>query len=200
MAQYSSADQLTQRQYRSTDPAELYPPRLMASQQSLGDQIISPHLSQNQQDLLLAALNSQAGSRQSTFPLANSNHNTQATPINSASQPSNMNSFNEDGLFISPQQATLDDFQDNYSPDLDYLDDEGFDFENTDLGGEMIGTLPGDSFNGNDLHEKRKNSEEFSGEEEGDAKRQETQEGEKSAKKPGRKPLTSEPTTVSMIR
>ena len=114
-----------------------------------------------------------------------------------------MNGLSENGLYISPQQATLDDFNDSYSPDLDYLDDEGFDFENADLGGEMIGAMPGsggvddDYGNGTDLHEKRKNSEDSIDGEEGDAKRHESQEGEKSAKKPGRKPLTSEPTTVS---
>jgi AP-1-like factor len=48
-----------------------------------------------------------------------------------------------------------------------------------------------------DGHETRKSRDEYGETEEGDFKRQETQEGEKSgAKKPGRKPLTSEPTTV----
>lgn len=107
-----------------------------------------------------------------------------------------MGSLNDNGLYISPQEATFDSF-DDYSPDLDYLDGDTFDFENADLGGEMIGALPGDLGNGTELHEKRKSSENNDGTEEGDAKRQETQDGEKSAKKPGRKPLTSEPTTVS---
>ena len=47
-------------------------------------------------------------------------------------------------------------------------------------------------------HEKRKNPDDHNVEEGGDAKRQETKDGEKGAKKPGRKPLTSEPTTVSV--
>lgn len=149
----------------------------MADQQSQGSQRTGSYLSPNQQDLLLAALNSQANGQQSQ------------------SQQANMNGANDNGLYISPQQATFNDF-DDFSPDLDYLDGDGFDFENADLGGEMIGALPGDS-NG-DLHEKRKNSEEYDAGVEGDAKRQETQDGEKSAKKPGRKPLTSEPTTVSL--
>ena len=54
----------------------------------------------------------------------------------------------------------------------------------------MIGALPG----GIERHEKRKNSEDDD-EEPGDAKRKEGE--DKKGKKPGRKPLTSEPTTVS---
>jgi AP-1-like factor len=102
-------------------------------------------------------------------------------------------------LFVSPQDAGLDNYDIDYTPDLDYLDgDSGFDFENADLGGEMIGALPGrqSSLDDGHGHEKRKSRDEYD-DEKGDAKRQETQEGEKSgAKKPGRKPLTSEPTTV----
>lgn len=103
------------------------------------------------------------------------------------------------GVFISPTDAEFDNFND-YTPELDYLDD-GFDFENADLGGEMIGALPGGGDSNEDLpgsHEKRKNPD---GKEDGGvAKRQETGDGEKGAKKPGRKPLTSEPTTVRISR
>ena len=103
------------------------------------------------------------------------------------------------GVFISPTEAEFDNFGD-YTPELDYLDD-GFDFENADLGGEMIGALPVAGDSTEDLtgtHEKRKNPDgTASG---GDAKRQETENGEKGAKKPGRKPLTSEPTTVCLER
>ncbi|KAK4549333.1 hypothetical protein LTR36_006330 [Oleoguttula mirabilis] len=95
----------------------------------------------------------------------------------------------DNGLFMSPQNAELDSFNGDYTPDLDYLDGEGYDFENADLGGEMIGALPGDG------HEKRKNPDEQDEDDEGDPKRQETHGGEKGAKKPGRKPLMSEPTT-----
>jgi len=96
-------------------------------------------------------------------------------------------------MFISPQNPELDNFNGDYTPDLDYLDGDSFDFDNADLGGEMIGALPGSA------HEKRKSPTEKDSSEESDPKRQETQEGEKGAKKPGRKPLTSEPTTVSVI-
>lgn len=149
----------------------------------------NPYLSRNQQDLLYAALNSQTGNPQ--YPIKRS-----------ASDPENptMSAINGNALFMSPQNADMDNFDVDidYTPDMDFLDgDSGFDFENADLGGEMIGALPGRSDGTTDGHEKRKSPDEAGDSEEGDAKRQETQEGEKSgAKKPGRKPLTSEPTTV----
>lgn len=145
------------------------------------------YLNTTQQDLLLAALNSQAGQRNDTSNSA-IRQRTHSNPAGT------MNGVSGDGLFMSPQQAELDNFNADYTPDLDYLDGDNFDFENADLGGEMIGALPGGNA---EQHEKRKITDENDDEEEGDAKRQETQEGEKSAKKPGRKPLTSEPTTVS---
>lgn len=100
-------------------------------------------------------------------------------------------------VFQSP--GTMDNFNPDFTPDLDYLDGDGsFDFDNADLGGEMIGGLPGLDADGNpEQHEKRKNTDEDGSPEEGDAKRQELGEGEKGSKKPGRKPLTNEPTTVS---
>jgi AP-1-like factor len=93
------------------------------------------------------------------------------------------------------------DFDDT-SPYLDYLDgDTSFDFDASDLGGQHMFENMGsnasnksDSTDG-DKPDKRKSPEEDSPEDEVDAKRRE---GEpKEAKKPGRKPLTSEPTTVS---
>lgn len=178
--------------YADVATSDSNPQHFMADWQPPTGQQKNTYLSQNQQDLLVAALNSQVGGRQDKHATVGARR----SPPLSASQSSKMNTFNDNGLYISPQQATLDDFKQDYSPDLDYLDDS-FDFDNADLGGEMIGALPGDS-NYTDLHEKRKNSEEYADSEEGDAKRQEMQEGEKAAKKPGRKPLTSEPTTVSI--
>lgn len=111
-----------------------------------------------------------------------------------------MNAISANSLFMSPANAEIDNFDADYTPDLEYLDgDASFDFENADLGGEMIGALPGSSFEAIDAHEKRKQPDEDDGEDESDPKRQETLEGERGAKKPGRKPLTSEPTTVSTV-
>lgn len=164
--------------------------------QSMLRQPTAPYLDHNQQDLLLAALNSQATARQNSDSephFAVSNHDSD----NNNNNHLTMNDARDSGLFMSPAQAHLDNSGNDFTPDLDYLDND-FDFENADLGGEMIGALPGAGAdaNGAEQHEKRKNPEDADDEEEGDAKRQE---GEKGSKKPGRKPLTSEPTTVSLF-
>ncbi len=179
MAMYPSADDIRQRQ----QVLALNSSNTILQSRDLAHDDRS--LSQNQQDLLLTALNFQAGNAVSS---------RSQPDIGAVGQDSKSISMNHDGggLFMSPQQAELDQFGGDYTPDLDYLDGDGFDFENADLGGEMIGALPGGH---GDLHEKRKNTDEDE-DDAGDSKRQETQEGEKGAKKPGRKPLTSEPTTV----
>lgn len=184
IAMDSSADGTRRQQQSSTQSAR-------TPNQSMVRQSTAPYLDHNQQDLLLAALNSQAGGRQSTPP----DNNQQSTNYTFKSEErATMNGANDSGLFMSPAQAHLDNSGNDFTPDLDYLGDD-FDFENADLGGEMIGSLPGGELNGAEQHEKRKNPDEVDDEEEGDAKRQE---GEKGSKKPGRKPLTSEPTTVSL--
>jgi len=84
------------------------------------------------------------------------------------------------------------------SPFLDYeldLDADGnFDL---DVDGQMIGGLPGAPTSDGEggAHEKRKLPEGENGDDEGGGKRREGE--DKTAKKPGRKPLTSEPTSVS---
>lgn len=101
-------------------------------------------------------------------------------------------------VFQSP--GNMDNYNPDLTPDLDYFDgDASFDFDNADLGGEMIGGLPGLDADGKpEQHEKRKNTDDDGSPVEGSAKRQELAEGEKGSKKPGRKPLTNEPTTVSI--
>jgi len=143
-----------------------------------------PYLSHNQQDLLLAALSSQArpNSYKSLAPGAPSVD--AGVPSNSITSSTMDDQVDSKTTFLSPEG--LDAFDVDFTPELDFLDgDQSFDFENADLGGEMIGGLPG---------EKRKNPDEGAVAN-GDSKRQELQDGERSAKKPGRKPLTSEPTT-----
>lgn len=163
----------------------------MASQPRSGSQQINPYLSPNQQDLLLAALNSQAASKQASSTKASSTSEHSLVKRSDSSESQNQHTNPNDTMFQSP-----DNFGD-FTPGLDYLDgDNSFDFDNADLGGEMIGALPGNGVP--EQHEKRKSPDENGSPEEGDAKRQETQEGEKGSKKPGRKPLTSEPTTVSL--
>lgn len=149
----------------------------------------NPYLTEDQTTLLRAALDSQSRPQD----ISASTGNNPATQIDSkpAGQTNAMTAVNSGALFMSPQNADLDSFGTDYTPGFDYLDnDDNFDFEDADLGGEMIGALPGDG------HEKRKSPDEGAGTPEHDSKRQETNDGEKAAKKPGRKPLTSEPTTV----
>ena len=168
----------------------------MASQQAKSSQQFNPYLSPNQQDLLLAALNSQAAKK----TRAKAALGDTGLPITTSelSQLPSSTTMSGSAVFQSP--ANMDGFNPDFTPDLDYLDGDGsFDFDNADLGGEMIGGLPGLDADGNpEQHDKRKQSDEDGSPEEGDAKRQELGEGEKGSKKPGRKPLTNEPTTVSM--
>jgi len=187
------ADQIVQRGQQqaatSTDFSRQEPP---ASRPHLGrQQEASSYLSPNQQDLLLAALQSQAEHRQPTSAPASDK------PRDSSHPSSAMNDID---LFMSPQQAELEQFAADNTPDLDYPEGDSFDFDNVDLGGEMIGAVPGNGAQANgkgDMHEKRKSRADNDAIEGGESKRQETEESEKAAKKPGRKPLTTEPTTVS---
>ena len=78
--------------------------------------------------------------------------------------------------------------------DLDAEGDESFDF---DVSGQMIGDISDSNGNG-DIHEKRKSIDGKDDDDEGGGKRREGD--NKSGKKPGRKPLTSEPTSVSAAR
>lgn len=178
----------------------------MSAQDQDPNQTANPYLSPNQQDLLLRALKSQSKTSKVTSvnSATGASHSSHSDHTNATT---NMSAANNDGLFMSPQNAELDSSYLDYTPDLDYMEGgESFDFENADLGGDMIGALPGSGGSQEDVtttngdgHEKRKSRDESHESEGGDAKRQEMQEGEKGAKKPGRKPLTSEPTTVSDI-
>jgi AP-1-like factor len=158
---------------------------------------VQPYLTRNQQDLLAAALHSQAN------PLSKF---TTATGPNSASQamipPHAMANLGDDGLYTGPHDANFDAFNVDFTPELDFLDgDESFDFDDAEFDGDLIGALPGRDGSRQKIapggDQKRKMSTEDDSLDATDAKRQETQEGERSSKKPGRKPLTNEPTTVS---
>lgn len=95
-------------------------------------------------------------------------------------------------MLESPSSAMLgsEEFE---SPLIDYdFDDGTYDWDNS--AGLMIGSLPGAANEEeNDLHEKRKSIED---EDENTHKRREGE--DKPAKKPGRKPMTGEPTTVRL--
>jgi AP-1-like factor len=155
------------------------------------------YLDATQQDLLLAALASNNQNPNDLFSDINGLDGKQSFSNDQFQYPVN----NLDPTtFFSPQQSTpanafgtvgIDE-----SPFIDYLDgDNSFDFEGANNGARMIGSLPGDSPD-TESNEKRKSPDEDGDEadEEGGGKRREGD--DKQAKKPGRKPLTSEPTTV----
>jgi len=113
---------------------------------------------------------------------------------------------NSQNLSYTPAMSTAPgsgnlDFSDE-SPYLDFDPDGEFDDSfNPDETGRMIGDLPGsdggvDAPSG-ELHDKRKSIEGKEDDDEGGGKRREGE--DKTAKKPGRKPLTSEPTSVSVV-
>lgn len=83
------------------------------------------------------------------------------------------------------------DFVDASGADFSYLDADGFDFDDPTLEHDFAGASEV-----MEHHEKRKNSDDEDVEE-NDAKRHETDGTERNGKKPGRKLLTTEPTSVS---
>ncbi len=97
-------------------------------------------------------------------------------------------------LYKSPAQESsgsiINGSEEFDSPLLDYdIEDANFDWDNS--AGLLIGSLPEANEEEYDLHGKRKNTED---EEVNVHKRREGD--DKLAKKPGRKPMTGEPTTV----
>ena len=155
------------------------------------------YLDATQQDLLLAALASNNQNPDDLFSVGMENKRTMSVP---------QYPYSVDGLdpayLTSPSQVTpatgYSDLGTEESPFVGMPDgDASLDFDKTQ-GDLMIGSLPGAT--PGDSHEKRKNpdDEDDEGEDEGGGKRREGD--DKQAKKPGRKPLTSEPTTVSIAQ
>ncbi|MBE7179774.1 MAG: hypothetical protein INR71_00955 [Terriglobus roseus] len=165
-----------------------------------GNQQFNSHsfLDEQQQNLLLAALSSNMNGNK-----LQQNSFSSSTPDLSSLNNQQFSNGIDPSFFASPQQhsgalSTFDTFNVDESPYLDFVDgDPNFDFGDVDGGDDMIGPLPdGDS---PDLHDKRKSPEDDDDDDtptENDPKRQEGE--DKVAKKPGRKPLTSEPTSVSL--
>jgi AP-1-like factor len=108
-------------------------------------------------------------------------------------------SFTESPL-QAPGSGNLGGFEESPFIDYDYdFDaDGGFDYDfGNDPQGQMIGKLPGSSSDGDaDTHDKRGHPDDEDNDEDGGGKRREGD--DRSGKKPGRKPLTSEPTSVGI--
>jgi hypothetical protein len=155
----------------------------------------SLQLSTNEQSLLITALNSNKPARNGSYSTLHITNGRKAmSPIQNGS------------TFTSPNQqapgstaVTSLDF--DASPFLDYDLEDG-NFENWDMnGGQMIGDLPGTSVSDEDQehHDKRKKSSDDNGEDDEDGGGKRREGDDRSAKKPGRKPLTSEPTTKRKV-
>lgn len=151
-------------------------------------------LSPNQRDLLVAALTSNQPSEKqprmsATTKTSQSTGNASHTPA-----PKSNNSAPGSGRLDYDDSPFLDSFIDGEA-------DDSFDFDDQ---GQMFGDLPGDGSDDNatadphHLHDKRKSMGALDDDDdEGGGKRREGE--DKQAKKPGRKPLTSEPTSVSYM-
>lgn len=161
------------------------------------------YLSPNQQDLLVAALASNQPASQSRAVGNNLNSKTSESDTNpDMSARQGGYSINTDGYFGPlPQEST------SHPPTLPtdgtpYLgfdqDADGDDLYDFDDIGQLGGDFPGEDsqVDPSELHEKRKSiGDRDDDDEDGGGKRREGDGGP--GKKPGRKPLTAEPTTVS---
>ncbi|KAJ5223880.1 AP-1-like transcription factor napA [Penicillium chermesinum] len=140
------------------------------------------NLSPDQQDLLLAALSSNNPSHKQSYETpAKPEHSPGHTSSNGQSAPPS-------GGFDNSQLNGFS-FPDDESPFLDFNPEVDFEFPDS---ANLIGDLPGDPSPDHELGGKRKSMDgkpDIDPEETGKKRR------ESEAKKPGRKPLTSEPTT-----
>ena len=180
----------------------------MASK-SAQDTTFNPDLyfSPDQQELLRTALSSNSNGGRSIYQAYSGSATDTTKPSAPRSSSDRSTQLNGTGvvsheMYESPidqshGSGALSSLGFDDSPFLDYdLDDGNFEWDNS--GDQMIGNLPGTSGNEEDteLHEKRKgHGEDQDDEDGGGGKRREGE--ERTAKKPGRKPLTSEPTSVS---
>lgn len=164
-------------------------------------------LTDNEQSLLRAALSSNTQSGQPKLESSSKRPSIEASDSQQASTTPDyrqrlaaMGSYSTD-VHQSPDQETpssgpFDALENDTSPLLDFdLEDGSFDWDNSG----MIGDLPGVSnIDDTEHHDKRKKSTDEDEGIEGTGKRREGEE-KGSARKPGRKPLTGEPTTVSYL-
>ena len=159
-------------------------------------------LTQSQEGLLRTALSSNNIN-------GNPEHSSKGTgsfegTYNGYTQPHNGSTGSGVNVYTSPTQKTpgsgqIGSFDDSPFLDYDNLDDGNFDWDNN--GEQLFGDIPGVDFNDDaEHHDKRKASLDEDDADEGSSKRREGDDksGKKIAQKPGRKPLTGEPTTVCL--
>lgn len=176
----------------------------MADYNSLYQQNL--YLSPDQQDLLLAALHSNNPSQKQGSNAPTNGVQAKSESDTTSPQQRHHSNFNmpPPSIFESPGQDTIGSGHLGFeeSPFLDFDPDVDFDFQGAD---ELIGDLPDAHGPGStdgataspedqEPREKRKTVDGKSEPDDAGKKRRESD--DKSAKKPGRKPLTSEPTSV----
>ena len=147
------------------------------------------YLSPDQQDLLLAALSSNNPSQKQPNSTPQPKKAANDTPKHTSRgsltvSPSGGVPQNQPGLNLG----------DNDSPFLDFSPDVDFDLQGSE---NLIGDIPGSVPASDDYEpgDKRKDMDDKS-ENENEESGKKRRESDVTAKKPGRKPLTSEPTTV----
>ena len=156
------------------------------------------HLSPNQQDLLVAALASnqppslnKASTKGGVLKVSRAEKDNQLSAEQDEYQSSAHDYFEQSAPATFPEP----DDSPYLGLDLDVDGDDHFDLDNN---GQLIDSFPGDAsqVDNKDLHEKRKSvGDKDDDDDDGGGKRRESEGG--TSKKPGRKPLTAEPTTVS---
>lgn len=179
------------------------------SKDSEAKKLFSPDLSLtlDQQDLLRTALSSNRPSAtvglipnasvrvfNSAKPSVNRSNNIPKQAQRNPDSSTNVSRMRKSPLQVSPRSGAPGKLDDSPLIDSEY-DDTNFDWDSS--GDALFGSLPGNlEGDDNDIHDKRKNP---GGEEDEEGSGGKRQEGEdKTAKRPGRKPLTGgEPTTVS---
>lgn len=151
-------------------------------------------LSSNQPNLLVAALTSNLPSKEQRNMAAPTKSSQGAGNASYIPAAMSNNSAPGSGRLDYDDSPFLDSFLDGENEDSFEFDDQG----------QMFGDLPEDGSDDNGmadpghLHDKRKSmGAQDDDDEEGGGKRREGE--DKQAKKPGRKPLTSEPTSVSSV-
>lgn len=143
------------------------------------------YLSPNQQDLLLAALSSNNPPKQ---------QNSSPAPKRESPGHASSGSFSVSPNDFDPSTGNGYDYGNDDSPFLDFNPDADFDFQGSE---SLIGDLPG-SYLPDDYEpgDKRKDIEAKLEDDQGEPGKKRRESEDRTARKPGRKPLTSEPTTV----
>jgi len=154
------------------------------------------YLSPNQHDLLLAALSNTNQSQNRGNSITSTHTRTESSSTTSPQSRSNTFDMSPSAFFDSPGHDALGSGQMGFggeSPFPDFDPDAEFEFQDAE---QLIGELPDATISEEpESREKRKSIDGDGEEVESGKKRRESEDKDKVVKRPGRKPLTSEPTS-----